>query len=1079
MKTTLKSFFLLLLTSTLLLPADLEDSRLLRFPDSNGQMVVFVYAGDIWSVSTEGGQAVRLTSHHGQELFPKISPDGRWIAFSAEYSGSRQVFVMPSQGGTPRQLTFYNDVGPMPPRGGIDHRVLDWSPDSRQILFRANRTPWGDRMGKYYLVGLAGGLETPLAIPEGGSAAFSPCGRQIVYTPIEREFRTWKRYRGGRAQDVWIYNLEENSSRRLTDFPGTDQHPFWFGDDIFFVSDRDLTLNIYRHHLPSGQVTQVTDYSEYDVLWPSGRNGFLAYENGGQLYLLNLKEGAGKRLPVDIRFDNPGILPYHKEVKTDIASFDISPSGQRAVFEARGDLFSVPAKDGLTLNLTSSQGVREIYPAWSPDGRQIAYYADRSGEYEIYLAPADEPGRARQLTSNSSIWRFPARWSPDSGKLLFSDKNQELQFIEVSSGKKTVIDRADQYDLTYYQWSPDGNWITYVKNGSNGQDAVWVYNLQEKRARQLSSDIFNDFSPVFSRCGQYIFFLSKRDFNLTHSTFEYNYLYTKGTRIFALALNSEVPHLFPPNNETAAISDKTEKKGGSPAERKTRIDFENVEERIMAFPPEAGDYYGLQAIDDGVMYYRNGQLHLFRINEKKEETIMASISAAVLSADGKKILYRSGPNYGIVDVKPGQKPGDGQLDLSGLQMRIEPRLEWTQIFADGWRIFRDWFYVPNLHGVDWEKMRQRYAKLLPSLSHRADLDFIFGELVGEVNAGHAYVNWGDLPPLKRMESGLLGAELKLDEKAGRYFINKIYRGENWDERTRSPLTGPGLHFREGDYLLKINGHEVKAADNPYRFLENTSGRRISLVTNNSPSLAGAREQWITPIKSELELLYLDWVESRRAMVERLSDGRIGYIHVPDTAVAGNRELFRGIYAYRNKEALILDARYNGGGFIPVMMADLVSRTPLHYWARRGLEMRSEPAVVHQGPKAMLINHYSSSGGDAFPYYFRQRNLGPLIGTRTWGGLIGISGNPRFVDGGFFNVPTFGFVNLDGEWDVEGIGVAPDIEVYDLPELIAAGRDPSIEEAVRVLLKELAEKPGKKVKQPADPDRSGWIENHKR
>ena len=746
------------------LPADLQDSRLLRFPDTDGKMVVFVYAGDIWSVPAGGGRAIRLTSHQGQELFPKISPDGRWIAFSAEYSGSRQVYVMPASGGTPRQLTFYNDVGPMPPRGGFDNRVLDWTPDSRKILFRANRTPWGDRMGKYFLVGLEGGLEEPLAIPEGGSASFSPCGKKLAYTPIEREFRNWKRYQGGRAQDVWIYDLEKNSSERLTDFPGTDQHPFWFGDKIYFVSDRDLTLNIYSLNLPDGRLETITSHEEFDVLWPSGRNGFLAYENGGRLYLLDLRDHGKKRLTVDILFDNPGILPYHKEVKSDIASFDIAPSGQRAIFEARGDLFSVPAKEGITVNLSASQGVREIYPAWSPDGSQIAYYSDQSGEYEIYLVAADGSGPARQLTRDSRTWRFPARWSPDGKKLLFADKNQDLQFIEISNGNLTGVDRASLYDLTHYRWSPDSNWIVYTKNGVNGQDAVWLYSLKEKKARQLTGDTFNDSAPVFSVCGRYIFFLSERDFNLSFSAFEFDYLYTKATRVYALALNQEVPELFPQSNETGlgAKNNAAKKDADNKVPSTTKIDFNDVDARTMVFPLPADNYRGLQALEDGIVYFRDGKLQLFNFSEKKEELILSDASTMVLSADGKKILYRSGSDYGIIEVKAGQKAGDGALDLSNLTMRIEPRLEWRQIFADGWRIFRDWFYVPNMHGVDWEKMRERYVKLVPFLSHRADLDFIFSELVAEVNAGHAYVNWGDMPTAKRMESGLLGAELKLD-----------------------------------------------------------------------------------------------------------------------------------------------------------------------------------------------------------------------------------------------------------------------------------------------------------------------------
>jgi len=497
----------------------ISDARLLRFPNINGDLVAFVYAGDIWSVPAAGGDARRLTSHPGLELFPKISPDGQWIAFSAEYSGSRQVYVMPAAGGTPRQLTFYNDAGIMPPRGGYDYVVMDWTPDSQKVLVRCNRTPWGERMGKYYLISLAGGLETPLQIPEGGGATFSPDAGKIVYTPIEREFRTWKRYKGGRAQDIWIYDLKSNVSRRLTDFVGTDQHPVWFGDKIYFVSDRDLTLNVYSFDLRNDKIEQLTAHNDYDVLWPSGRNGQLVYENGGYLYKLDLASGREQKLTVNLNFDNAGLLPYFKNVGDFVSSYDISPSGKRAVFDARGDLFTVPEKEGLTYNLTRSQGVREIFPTWSPDGSSIAYYSDQAGEYELYLLDGNGAGKPRQLTSGSRIWRFPPKWSPDGRMLLFADRDQRLQVLDVATRIVTVVDKARGHDLTDYNWSPDSRWLVYSKDGDSGQDAIWVYALEQKKALQLTDAAYNDFSPVFSPDGKYIYFLSNRDFNLTFSAF--------------------------------------------------------------------------------------------------------------------------------------------------------------------------------------------------------------------------------------------------------------------------------------------------------------------------------------------------------------------------------------------------------------------------------------------------------------------------------------------------------------------------------------------------------------------------------
>jgi len=1084
-----KSLILIVLCVFLVsLSLAIDDARLLRFPDINKDLVVFVFAGDIWSVPAKGGTAHRLTSHQGLEIFPKISPDGQWIAFSGEYSGTRQVYVMPSIGGSPRQLTYYNDVGIMPPRGGFDNIVLDWTPDSKKILFRANRTPFGRRMGKYFLVSIEGGLEIPLQIPEAGGGRFSPDGSQIVYTPISREFRTWKRYKGGRAQDVWIYDLKNDTSKRLTKFEGTDQHPIWYKNKIYFVSDRDLVLNIYSYDLTNGEIKQITHHTDYDVLWPSGRNGAIVYENGGYFYKLDLESEQTQRIKVNIHFDNPNLLPYFKNIKEFIASYDISPTGKRAVFEARGDIFTVPAKEGITYNLTDSQGVREIYPTWSPDGQYIAYYSDKSGEYEIYLLDRAHQNKVIQLTKNSRIWRYPALWSPNSSKLLFSDKNQLLQFLDIKTKKITIVDKARRFDITDYDWSPDSRWIVYTKDGQNGQEAVWVYSLDESQSKQLTNDVFHDYSPVFSKDGQYIFFISNRNFNLTFSSFERDYLYTKAANIYAVALTKKVPPLFKEKNDVEEIkaasaaekqpSKKEEKTAKAPKSQKketakVEIEWAGINDRIVSFPLKPGNYRQLAAVKGAVLYVKDNELHKFILSDKKDSLIIKGISGGALSADGQKVLYQAGKKFGIIDLKPNQKVGAGELNLADMVMKIEPQKEWPQLFNDAWRIYRDWFYVKNMHGVDWLKMKEKYSQLVPYLSHRADLDYIFGELIGELNVGHCYVNWGDFPRVKRVEGGLLGAEFKVDPQSSRYIISKIYKGENWNENTRSPLTEQGIEVKEGDYLINLNGHEVTGKDNPYKFLENTAGKKIPIVVNSQPKTEGAREYWIKPIKSELNLFYLDWVNSKRKMVEKLSEGQIGYIHVPDTSIQGNRELFKGMYAYKDKDALIIDDRYNGGGFIPDVMVELLSRTILNYWSRRGLKLMPTPGVAHQGPKVMLINHYSSSGGDAFPYYFRKKKLGFLIGTRTWGGLVGISGNPGLADGGYLNVPTFGFVDTEGKWAVEGVGVAPDIEVYDRPELVVKGHDPSLEKAVQVLMEELKKNPPKKIKKPKEPDRSKW------
>lgn len=1064
----------------------MEDARLMRYPDINNNLITFVYAGDIWTVNSDGGQAKRLTSHEGLELFPKISPDGKWIAFSAEYSGSRQIWVMPSEGGSARQLTFYNSVGVMPPRGGFDHVVLGWTADSKNILIRANRTFLGERNGKYYLVNLDGGLEKPLQIVNGGFAALSPDGKQIAFTPVDREFRTWKRYKGGRATDLWIYNLEANSSEQITNFAGSDQWPVWIENNIYFTSDRDLRLNIYRYNTQTKSTEQITTHKDFDVMWPSGKNGKIVYEMGGQLWVLNSTTNIATPINVEITYDNPNLHAYYKQVKDDIHSFNVSPTGKRALFDARGDIFSVPAENGQIVNLTNTQGVREIYPTWSPNGKYIAYYGDASGEYEIYLLENKKGAKPRQLTSNSTAWKYEAEWSPDSRYLVYSDRTMNLWLLDVESGKQTAIDQAVTSEIRSYAFSPDSDWIAYNKESDNNLSAVWVYQISTAKAFQLTDDQFNDYSPVFSKCGKFIFFVSNRDFNLSFSSFEFDYLYNNASRLYAVALTNDGTRLNKRKTdeekvtETVAETPKKDDKKSKDEPKKedktvVKIDFEGINGRIEALPVSSGNYRMIGAAEGGLLYATDGKIMRYNMADEKTEEILDRAFFAIPTADGKSILYRSGSDYGIAKVAPGQKAGNGKLKLDDMEMKIDPRQEWDQIYTDAWRIFRDYFYVDNMHGVDWAGLKASYGALLPFVGSRFDLDYILNEIVSEANAGHAYVDWGDIPRVKRVNTGLLGAEIEADASAGFYRIMKIYEGENWNPTRRSPLTEAGVDVKEGDYLISINDQKLTLADNPYRLLENLAEKDVEITVSSKADGSNARTSTVKTIDSELELKYHNWVLERRAMVDLLSGGRIGYFHVPNTSFDGNRELFRGMYAFHNKEALIIDDRYNGGGFIPDRMADLLDRRTLTYWHRNGMQPSKAPGIAHDGPKVMLINGYSSSGGDAFPYFFKKLGLGKLIGTRTWGGLIGISGNARLVDGGYISVPRFGIFDENEEWIIEGVGVYPDIEVVDRPEKLAKGEDPGIEKAVEVLLDELEKNPVKKVNPPTPPDRSKWIE----
>lgn len=1048
-----------------------NDTRLLRFPDIHEDRVVFVYAGDLYIASSSGGTAVALTSHEGLEQFPKFSPDGSLIAYSAEYNGTRQVFVIPAAGGTPRQLTWYNDVGAMPPRGGTDYRVLDWTRDGQHVLVRANRLPWGVRMGRHHLVPVNGGDESPLEIPEGGAGMFSPDGTKLVYTPIDREFRTWKRYRGGRAQDVWIYDLENSTSQQLTDNPATDHQPVWVGDDIYFTSDRDYTLNLYRYSAEGSQA--VTSHTDFDVLWASAGPSAVVYENGGWLYRYDPASGESRRLAITVGGDRPATLPKVVEASDFIESADLSPSANRVLITARGDVFSVPAKDGPVRNLTRTPATREIDASWSPDGKHIAYLSDASGEYEIWVQPVGG-GSARRVTEDGAIWRFPPLWSPDSSMLIFGDKKQRLNIVDVDNGRVRVIDSSVHNDITDYSWAPDSRFVTYVKNNELGIGDVWVHSLGDRRNYAVTSNMTDDYEPVFDPQGRYLYFLSSRDQDLEFSSIEFNYMVTNSTRVYAAQLNADQPALFlPKSDEVTSPNDAENGEENGEADDEAvviNIEFDGLEDRVVALQDSGGNYNNLAASPVGPVYVSSqnddNNVLLFKIEDEEEVTVLEGVENFSLSGNGERVLYSAGGALGIADLAAEQDASEGRLELDDMELLVDPTIEWQQMYVDGWRILRDWFYDPNMHGMDWDAIRAKYEPLVPHVAHRADLDYIFGEIAGEMNAGHIYVQSGDQPAVERRPGGLLGAEFEREGNA--YRVSKIFKGEAWQAAFYSPLAAPGVDVSVGDYIVAVNGASTADAHNFYQLLENTGGDVVTLTVKDKPNARGSRDVMVRTVTSETQLRYLDWVEDRARRVEELSSGRIGYVHLPNTAGAGNRELFKRFMPQMNKDALIIDARYNGGGFIPDRMIELVSRRPLNYWKRRGLEPQATPTFSHTGPKATLINGYSSSGGDAFPYYFKKLGLGPLIGTRTWGGLIGISGNPSLADGGSILASTFRFMDTDNEWAVENEGVSPDIEVIDRPELVAAGKDPTLEEAVKVLLQELEKSPPVEVKAPPSP-----------
>jgi len=1111
-----KSFILALLlflctTASVKAQGQDELTRLLRFPDIHGDMIAFVYAGDIWTVQARGGTARRLTSHAGLELFPKFSPDGRWIAFSGEYDGTRQVFVISVDGGEPRQLTFHNDVGALPPRGGWDNRVLGWTPDGKYVIFRANRVPYSDRLGRPYLVPVEGGEEQPLQITESGGLSYSPDGTKVAFTPISNEFRGWKRYRGGQSPDVWIYDLQRNTSEQITTTRAQDMLPIWLGDSIYFISDRDWTMNLFAYDTRTKKTRKLTNHSDYDVLWPSGSGDEIVYEAGGYIYRFNTRSDKEERVPIKVYGDFPDTVPYFKNVKANITSFSISPSGARALFDARGDVFTAPAKEGEVRNLTSSQGVREISPAWSPDARLVAYLSDRSGEYEIYVRPSDGNGDERRVTTDGDIWRFPLVWSPDSTMIAYGDKKQRLRYVNVQTGRTTDVDHSSTNDITNYSWSPDSRWIAYTKLGENQYSQIWIYSLANGRTQKLTGGMTSDTEPVFDPKGRYLYFLSNRDFNLTLSGFEFNYIYTNPTRVYVGILSADGPALFLPSSDeeriktgetpltpppnpaqapppqgakaqpsaqtpeqptpqtTPATEAKADEKKTAATPLNVKIDFDGFENRVRAIPGQPGDYRHLSATPDGVLYISGpGRLSLYNLTAKAEQTIIDGIRNYDLSDDGKQIIFQAGENFGIVAVAPNQKADAGLLKLDGMTMKIEPKAEWAEEYTDAWRIMRDWFYDPNMHGVDWSGIRAKYGALVPFIANREDLNFVLTEMGSELMAGHIYVERGpEASRITRTDGGLLGAEIATDP-SGYFKITKIFSGENWQESFRSPLTEPGVKAKVGDFILAVDGKSTRSVKNFYELLEGKGDRVVTLKLSNRPDSAGAHDERVRPVKNESNLRYLDWVKAQQARVEKLSNGRIGYIHAPNTAVEGNRELFKNFYPQANKEALIIDDRYNGGGFIPDRMIELLERRPLSYWTRRGINPTQTPGFSHLGPKAMLINGYAGSGGDALPYYFRERNLGRIFGTTTWGGLIGLSGNPALEDGGSLSTPAFRFMDTEGHWVVEGVGVDPDVEVIDRPEAFAQGEDPTLEAAVKYLMEELRRNPPKRPTPPSPP-----------
>jgi tricorn protease len=1116
---------------------EMQEGRLMRFPDIHKDKIVFMYGGDLWLASASGGTARRITSDPGRELFPKFSPDGEWIAFTGQYDGNFNVYVMPSEGGQPRQLTFFQGAAaPLSDRMGIHNEVLTWTPDSKRIVFLSRRDASNGWTKRPFSVTIEGGLPDPLPVSEGGLTSFSPDGTRIAYNQIFRNFRTWKRYTGGLAQAISIYDLKSNTVEDVPHTDWTDSFPMWHGNTIYFSSDRgpEHHLNLYGYDLGTKQVEQLTRFTDFDVMWPSLGPDSIIFENGGYLYTFDFGSKQPKKLTLYLPADRDQSLRHWAGVAKNITDFDISPEGKRAVFSARGDVFTVPAKEGSIRNLTRTPGIREKSVTWSPDGRWIAYVSDRTGEDELFISTQDGMGKEQQVTSGYKGFKYAPQWSPDSKKLAWSDKDCRLWYVDINDKKPVAVDQGKYAEILNYSWSPDSKWLAYDKNAENSYAVVHLYSLADSKITPVTTSMTNSFAPVFDPDGKYLYFLSDRDFNEVLGNVDFEFANPKTTRIYLVTLRKDdaspfqplsdevqikkeenkdelTPATFPKESGKAKGKVKPEEKGkAQPPEkekdskeadkdkdkekgkekekpREFRVDLEGIQNRIVALPTEPA-VINTYLASKGFIYYsttpvqglsgpipgESSAVHVYDLKERKDKILVEGVQRFALSFDGSKLLYeadggRDGHSYGIIDAKPDgpKKVGDGALNLGGMKAQIDPPQEWKQIFNEVWRQERDYFYEAAMNGVDWEKMRDKYSQLLPSVADRYSLTYILGEMIGELSNSHTYVGGGDYPDLHSVNVGLLGVDFEADSASTMYRLKKIYAGENWDPQVRSPLTEPGVTVKEGDYLIAVNGRPLRLPQDPYELFVNTANETVTLTVNSKPSEDGSHTVQVKPISDEFTLRELNWIENNRRKVEAATNGRVGYVYLPDMGGPGLNEFVKQYFPQIRKEGMIIDVRYNGGGFVDQLIFARLRRVLAGMGSNRNWESGTVPPVVFNGAMACITNHYAASDGDLFSYYFKYYKLGPLIGERTWGGVRGIRGNIPLIDGGFITRPEGARYGLDSKWIIENRGVQPDIVVENRPDQVVKGQDAQLEKAIDLVMKEIQANPKKLPPRPPD------------
>ena len=1055
-----------------------DDTRMLRYPDIHGDRVVFSYAGDLWSAGIDGeAPARRLTSHPGLELYPRFSPDGRSIAFTGQYRGDEQVYVIPAGGGEPKQLTYYPTAGPLPARWGTDHQVFGWTPDGSAVLFRSGRDEFDDR--RLYRVAVEGGLPTVLPMPRAGSGDYSPDGKRILYSPLFRDFRTWKRYQGGWAQNLFIYDLENDEARQVTDHVRTERDPVWLETGLYYVSDRDGTLELFQYDESTDSHRQLTEHDDWDIKWASGDGRQrIVYEVAGRIGLYDTADDQARQLEIRVPDDGVRRIARRIEVADQVEDFGIAPDGKRMLATARGDVFTVPVEHGVTRNLTQRGDAHDREAAWSPDGRHIAFISDRSGEEQLYVV-AQDGGQARALTTDLTARLYRPVWSPDSKRIAFYDHTGRIHVVDLDGDRRVLADSPFEA-VTDYVWAPDSRWLAWTRRDDNGNPSIFVWSSNDDEVTRLGDGFFSAYGPAFGRDGKHLFFLSDREFAPQIGSFEWNYSVDRETGIFAYALASDSPNPFGPRNDEtvpASAKDKDEKESDDDDEKvRVAIDFEGLDQRVIRVPVDPDNISGIALTDSHLLYVIGGPfyygrqsdikttLKAFDIEKRESETVAEDISGLALAEDGKHVIVRQGGAYKRHTLANGDDPET--VDTGNMIVQRAPAVEWAVVFDEVWRRFRDYFYVPNMHGYNWESLRARYRPLVRHVSTREDLNYLMGEMIAELNVGHAYVSGGDLQAPERSSVALLGARFEADAESGRYRFAHILPGHNEEPKYRSPLTEVGVDVSPGDYLLAIDGRELTTGQNPYALLTDRGSQPVELLVNDKPDTEGARRLLVKPIAGESALNYLEWVEANLAYVERETDGRVGYLHIPDMGAGGIYEFIKWYYPQLRKQGLIVDVRGNGGGNVSSMILQRLMKRPLAFGYQAHSDWQDTyPPQSFIGPMVSLISETSASDGDIFPYFFREAGLGPLIGKRTWGGVVGITGRGPLIDGGTVFVPEFGLGQPGEGWIIEGEGVAPDIEVENDP---TSDRDAQLDRGIAEVLERIEVEQPRFLPKPPPP-----------